>query len=129
MFAQIHAGIRYFEQDGVPPTPTRTADAEDPRVPRTCSPDGTEVGPVSYWSGLINGLGRHRNVSYSKTLLSTFVVQSNSRYRFRLIGAQSLFAYRFSIDEHQLKLIATDGHFVDETPLDYSFRGEIRLCS
>ena len=74
---------------------------------------------MSYWSGLINGLGRHRNVSYSKTLLSTFVVQSNSSYRFRLIGAQSLFAYRFSIDEHQLKLIATDGHFVDETPLDF----------
>ena len=119
LFAQIHAGIRYFEQDGVPPTPTSTADTKDPRVPRTCSPDGTEVGPVSYWSGLINGLGRHRNVSYSKTLLSTFVVQSNSSYRFRLIGAQSLFAYRFSIDEHQLKLIATDGHFVNETPLDF----------
>ena len=114
MFAQIHAGIRYFDQDGVPPsTPTRTDNTNDPRVPRTCSPDGTEVGPVSYWSGLINGLGRHRNVSYTnKTRLSTFTVEPNKRYRFRLIGAQSLFAYMFSIDEHDLQLIATDGHFV-----------------
>ena len=119
LFAQIHAGIRYFDQDGVPPTPTRTANANDPRVPRTCSPDGTEVGPVSYWSGLINGLGRHRDVSYDKSLLSTFTVQPNSLYRFRLIGAQSLFAYRFSIDEHNLTIIATDGHFVKEISLDF----------
>ena len=31
LFAQIHAGIRYFEQDGVPPTPwTRSANAKGP---------------------------------------------------------------------------------------------------
>ena len=119
LFAQIHAGIRYFDQDGVPPTPTRTANANDPRVPRTCSPDGTEVGPVSYWSGLINGLGRHRDVSYNKTRLSTFTVSTHRYYRFRLIGAQSLFAYRFSIDEHRLTLVATDGHFVQPTIVDF----------
>ena len=53
LFAQIHAGIRYFEQDGVPPTP-RTANANDPRVPRTCSPDGTEVGPGLFRLVMIN---------------------------------------------------------------------------
>ena len=119
LFAQIHAGIRYFEQDGVPPTPTHTADAKDPRVPRTCSPDGTEVGPVSYWSGLINGLGRHPDIQYNKTRLSTFTMSTHRYYRFRLIGAQSLFAYRFSIDEHNLILIATDGHFVKPTEVDF----------
>ena len=119
LFAQIHAGIRYFDQDGVPPTPARTANANDPRVPRTCSPDGTVVGPVSYWSGLINGLGRHRNIQYNKTRLSTFTVTPSRNYRFRLIGAQSLFAYRFSIDEHRLTLVATDGHFVQPTIVDF----------
>ena len=130
LFAQIHAGIRYFDQDGVPPRPiptptsiptpisTPTPDT-DPRVPRTCSPDGVEVGPVSYWSGLINGLGKHPEVDYRSSLLSTFTVEPNKRYRFRLIGAQSLFAYRFSIDEHELVLIATDGHFVTPTPVDF----------
>ena len=113
LFAQIHAGIRYFDQDRVPPTPS------DYRVPRTCSPDGTDVGTVSYWSGLINGLGRHQNISYEKTKLATFTVQPNSSYRFRLIGAQSLFAYRFSIDEHNLTLIATDGHFIKHLTVDF----------
>ena len=77
------------------------------------------VGTVSYWSGLINGLGRHRNISYEKTKLATFTVQPNSSYRFRLIGAQSLFAYRFSIDEHDLTLIATDGHFIKPLTVDF----------
>ena len=117
LFAQIHAGIRFFEQDGVPPTPE--ANTEDPRVPRTCSPDGTEVGPVSYWSGLINGLGKYRTVPYVKSKLSVFTVQPGLKYRFRLIGAQSLFAYRFSIDEHTMTVIATDGHFVDPVTVDF----------
>ena len=119
LFAQIHAGIRFFDQDGVPPTPAHTANANDPREPRTCSPDGIEVGPVSYWSGLINGLGRHRDIPYNKTKLSTFTVEPGQRYRFRLIGAQSLYAYRFSIDEHRLTLIATDGHFVEQETVDF----------
>ena len=113
LFAQIHAGIRYFDQDGEPPG------AKDSRQPRTCSPDGTEVGPVTYWSGLINGHGRHRDTPYNKTLLSRFNVETNNYYRFRLIGAQSLFAYRFSIDQHNLMLIATDGHFVEPTVVDF----------
>ena len=83
------------------------------------SPDGTEVGPVNYWSGLINGLGRHPDIQYNKTRLSTFTMSTHRYYRFRLIGAQSLFAYRFSIDEHDLILIATDGHFVEPTEVEF----------
>ena len=113
---QIHGGIRFFNRD-TPPLPQTTE--PDPRVPRTCSPDGVEVGPVSFWSGLINGQGRHRDVPLVKTRLSTFKVQSNAQYRFRLIGAQSLFAFRFSIDEHKLTLIATDGHFIQPRVVDF----------
>ena len=139
LFAQIHAGIRFFNKEEPPvppspvaPTPTPTTlvaptlsptisptPTQDLRQPRTCSPDGTEVGPVTYWSGLINGRGRHRDIEYTMTNLSIFSVQQSSRYRFRLIGAQSLFAYRFSIDEHKLRLIATDGHFVDPVEIDF----------
>ena len=120
LFAQIHAGIRFFNQEEppVPPAPTPTP-IRLLRQPRTCSPDGTEVGPVTYWSGLINGRGRHRDIDYTMTNLSVFTVEPSSRYRFRLIGAQSLFAYRFSIDEHKLRLIATDGHFVESKVVDF----------
>ena len=49
-----------------------------------------ELGPVPYFSGLINGKGRHNDVPYSKTRLSVFTVEDGQRYRFRLIGAQGL---------------------------------------
>ena len=42
-----------------------------------------------------------------------------SVYRFRLIGAQSLYAYRFSIDRHTLTVIATDGQFVVPIEVDF----------
>ena len=113
LFTQLHGGIRLFDQRGVPP------DGEVMAPPRTCSSDGTEVGPINFWSALINGRGKHKNISYQQTNLSTFVVNSNSRYRFRLIGAQGLFALRFSIDEHQLTLIATDGNFVKPKVVDF----------
>ena len=117
LFTQIHGGIRFFNRN-TPPLPP-TPDNPDPRVPRTCSPDGVEVGPVSFWSALINGRGKHKDVSSDMTRLSMFNVQRNQRYRFRLIGAQGLFAFRFSIDEHKLTLIATDGHFIKPKEVDF----------
>ena len=93
------------------------------RYERTVSSDGVEVGPVPYWSGLINGRGRHAlpdtEVNRRQTRLSIFNVDPGNLYRFRLIGAQSLYAYMFSIDEHQLTVIATDGVFIEPTTVDY----------
>ncbi len=66
--------------------------------PRTRSADGVEVGPIPYWSGLINGKGRFNDSIV--TPLSVFNVSSSSIYRFRVIGAQSLYAYNISIDNH-----------------------------
>ena len=86
---------------------------------RTYSVDGAEVGPVTYWSGLINGRGVHRvllNDQFARTRLTSFTVRAYDTYRFRIIGAQSLYAFRFSIDEHKMKVIAMDGAFVN--PLD-----------
>ena len=114
LFTQLHSGIRFYDQFTVP------SPGNDQRIRRTCSPDGIEVGPVNFWSGLINGRGRHREINYDQTYLSVFTIPSrDQRYRFRLIGAQGLYAFRFSIDEHRLLLIATDGHFVMPTMVDF----------
>ena len=85
----------------------------------TFSPDGAEVSPFVYWSGIINGKGRHEDVPYTETRLSIFNVSSDNTYRFRLIGAQSIFAYRVSVDEHKLIVIATDGAFLEPMEVDY----------
>ena len=113
LFTQIHSSIRYFDIENA----TELREASEP--PRTYSSDGAEVGPVNYWSGLINGRGRHSSVSYTSSNLSIFDVSPGSAYRFRLVGAQSLFAYRFSIDRHNLTVIATDGVYVEPEEVDY----------
>ena len=92
---------------------------------RTYAPDGSEVGPIPYWSGLINGKGVHQEMNQQLNKVQLSVVklgegqEPSTAYRFRLIGAQSLFAYRFSIDEHKLIVIATDGYFVKPKEVDF----------
>ena len=114
LFTQIHSGIRYFDID--------KAASLSPGVvmERLYSSDDVEIGPVPYWSGLINGKGKHRDgVDYVNSNLSEFKVTAGTTYRFRLIGAQSLYAYRFSIEEHNLTVIATDGQFIEPIEVDY----------
>ena len=73
--------------------------------------DGTQVGPIPFWSGIINDKGRHydEHGKHNGADLNVFTVTSGRRYRFRLIGAQALYAYKFSIQDHLLTVIATDG--------------------
>ena len=82
-------------------------------------PDGQEAGNYPFWSALINGKGKHPDVSYVKSRLSVFNVDPGKVYRFRLIGAINNYLFRFSIDEHQLWVVATDGHWVKPVPVDY----------
>ena len=112
LFTQIHSTIRYFDID-------RTSQLLGSGADRTYSSDGAEIGPVSYWSGLINGRGRHNDVEYINSSLSEFNVTAGNTYRFHLIGAQSLYAYRFSIEDHNLTVIATDGQFIEPIEVDY----------
>ena len=113
LFTQIHSSTRYFDENQPPNDKTEV-------TPRTYSVDGAEVGPVSYWSGLINGRGRHAaTVPYNRSRLSVFTVGTDKVYRFRLIGAQSLFAYRVSVDEHEMILVAMDGALVQNVTFDY----------
>ena len=114
LFVQLHSTLGFYQNKPVGLVPD---ESKYPVYRRTRSPDGVEVGPQPYWSGLINGRGRHPNTTYSK--LSVFDVSHGNMYRFRLIGAQSLFAYQFSIDGHMLKVIASDGHFIEPIDVHY----------
>ena len=75
--------------------------------------DGTGVGPQPFWSAIINDKGRHYdengNTNIKHTSLNYFNCSQGKKYRFRLIGAQGLYAFKFSIEGHSLTVIASDG--------------------
>ena len=114
LFTQIHSTLGFYpdKQLGEVPRPQ-----DQLYTPRTTSVDGIEVGPVPFFSGLINGRGRYD--TNTDSILSIFTITNSKRYRFRLIGAQSLYAFRFEIDGHRLRIIATDGHFIKPITVDY----------
>ena len=77
--------------------------------------DGTEAGFPPFFAGFMNFGGWRYNPSASdctRTVnnpLPFFNVSQGTSYRFRLIGSQVNYAYRFSIHGHRLRVIATDG--------------------
>ena len=81
--------------------------------------DGLFIGDIPFFSGLINGKGRNKDVPYNRTRLEVFNVESGGVYRFRLIGAQNKYAYKFSIDEHTLTVMSTDGSLIE--PVEAQF--------
>ena len=80
----------------------------------TRSSDNVLVGSVPFWSAIINDKGRHYNESGQSNIrpdnLNYFNVSQGSSYRFRLIGTQGLYAFRFSIEDHKMTVVATDGN-------------------
>jgi len=109
LFSQIHAGLGFYPDKPLGEVPT----AEDDAYTITRGFEGAGVGPFPYFSGIINGKGRHADVPYIKTRLSIFTVEEGKTYRFRLVGAQGDFAYRFSIDGHKLTVVGTDGYWLE----------------
>ena len=79
----------------------------------TRSSDETQVGFAPFWSAIINDKGRHFDEQGMTNIrpqnLNYFRVEQGRRYRFRLIGAQGVFPFRFSIQDHTMTVIATDG--------------------
>ena len=114
LFVQIHSTLGFYLNKPLSNVPMPM---DSLYFPRTLATDGVEVGPIPYWSGLVNGKGRYTPNTYS--LLSVFNVQPGNTYRFRLIGAQSLYAYKVEIVGHKLTVISTDGHFIEPTEVDY----------
>ena len=117
LFTQLNDGLGFYP--GVPIGEVPPSD-KNRKYGVTFSMEGGAVGPVPYFSGLINGKGRHSDVPYDKTRLSIFTVERGHSYRFRLIGAQGLYAYKFSIDGHKLTVVNTDGYWIKpEKQVDY----------
>ena len=75
-------------------------------------PDGSGHGTLPFFSGLINGKGRHSDVPYQRSKLATFQVEYGRRYRFRVVAGQALFGYKISIDQHKISVISTDGFLI-----------------
>ena len=85
---------------------------------------GSESAPMPFVSGLINGAGWRYTPGppnacthefTQETPLAVFNVTSGNIYRFRLIGAQNAYAFRFSIQGHKMTLPSSDGVPVQET--------------
>ena len=108
LFTQVQANLGFYPNKTIGEVPT----PDDERYESTRSFEKGGVGPVPYFSGIINGKGRHVDVPYIKTRLSIFTVEGGKTYRFRLVGAQGLYAYRFSIDGHKLTVVGTDGYWL-----------------
>ena len=88
------------------------------------SPSLIEVGAKKAPSMLINGRGifkiyfSDKNESFA-TPRSVFYVNLGYRYRFRLISNGAVTCpIRFSIDFHNLTVIASDNHYVDPVEVE-----------
>ena len=79
------------------------------------------TGIISNKVKIHSSLGYFEDVAVDivPTRLSEFNVEDGKTYRFRLIGAQGTYAYRFSIDKHKLLLVAADGYFIQPQEVDY----------
>ena len=82
----------------------------------TFGPGDLGHSPILFWSGIINDKrrlydenGQPNIVNPDYDNLNCFNVSQGGHYRFRLIGAQAFFAFRFSIEGHSLTVVASDG--------------------
>lgn len=85
----------------------------------TLGSDFAQIGNRAFWAGLMNGKGRYSSVPYNQSSLKMFEVERGNKYRFRLIHSGSMYGFRFSVDGHSIKVMATDGYLVDLTEVDY----------
>jgi FtsP/CotA-like multicopper oxidase with cupredoxin domain len=88
----------------------------------TDSLDGSHFSLFRFHSGLINGRGRYYDPEtpgiHNGAPLEKFKVRRGKSYRFRIIGVGSLYPFRFSIDNHELTVVATDGYDVEPMPVE-----------
>ncbi|KAL5513427.1 LCC11_5 [Sanghuangporus vaninii] len=71
-------------------------------------PNPGKLSPIPD-STLINGLGRWANATGPPTPLAVVRAQPGKRHRFRIVSMSCLPGYLFSIDQHNLTVIETDG--------------------
>ncbi|CAH1271167.1 KLHL24 [Branchiostoma lanceolatum] len=73
---------------------------------RSFSHDGVKLSSRAFNSALINGRGRYGN---NKAPLSTFSVSPGGDVGFRIIHVGPDYPFRFSVDQHELTVTASDG--------------------
>jgi FtsP/CotA-like multicopper oxidase with cupredoxin domain len=81
--------------------------------------DGLTYGRFKMHSGLVNGRGRYVDPATGKNNgapLSRFTVQSGYVIRIRLVNSAAMLPFRFAIESHKLKVIASDG--IDMKPIE-----------
>ena len=111
---QSRASLPFFTQLPIDELPS--SDQEN-AFTNAHSADGSQLGPIPFWSGLINGKGRKTNSTL--TPLSIFKVDQGETYHFRLVGSIGIYALRVSIDDHKLLAIASDGEYFGPVEVDY----------
>jgi iron transport multicopper oxidase len=83
--------------------------------------DGSRAAEALITSILINGRGQYfdpRNNDSSTTPLERLIIsESDTQYRIRLINGGSAFSLTFSIDEHPLQVVSSDGIPFDQPVL------------
>ncbi|CAH1252822.1 Hypp1020 [Branchiostoma lanceolatum] len=82
---------------------------------RGYSVDGIEIAVRQFVSALINGRGRYKS---NKAPLSKFTVEEAQKIRIRLIHAGGDHNFKVSIDQHALRVLASDGHDINPLTVD-----------
>ncbi|XP_066271301.1 uncharacterized protein, partial [Branchiostoma lanceolatum] len=77
---------------------------------RGFSVDGVEITARQFVSALINGRGRYKS---NKAPLSKFTVEEGQKIRIRLIHVGGDHTFKVSIDQHALRVLASDGHDIN----------------
>ena len=80
-------------------------------IPTTYSVDMANFSRFEFQSGLANGKGRYWQSinNHNGSPLERFKIQPNQIYRFRIIGAQTLYPMRVFIESSNLTLFGSDG--------------------
>ncbi|XP_033745340.1 laccase-1-like [Pecten maximus] len=90
-------------------------------VPFSKSADGSLLAKLQFHSGLINGRGRFYDPLtdvHNAAPLSVFGVEAGKVYRFRIINAGMVYPFQFSVDNHTLVAVASDGYDFEPLSVD-----------
>ncbi|XP_041347612.1 laccase-1-like [Gigantopelta aegis] len=88
------------------------------RISTTESVEGGQFSRFEFHSGLINGQGRFyydptKPLLNNGAPLQVFTVDKGKTYRFRVISAATLYPFRLYIAQHNLTVVASDGHEIE----------------
>lgn len=109
-----------FAVGSYPDLPYFTAPSPPTKIyHETVGPDHAEIGNLPFWCGLMHGKGRHSSVPYERSNLQIYEVERSKNYRFRLIHTGVQYAFKFSINDHSLTVMATDGYIIQPVEVDY----------